>query len=149
VTRSARSAPSAAWVRTFARMCPSGTLLPSRSATEQNWQPRPQPRVISTAPIVERCRSRGMLSSRGLRPSALRGSDSPRRAASKSGTTISSASPSMMQSINHSSCRPFFSICQEPGPPTMIFRCDLCLRSRGCRIKRRNFSALIGSTSAP
>ena len=47
-------------MRTLAMICSRGKLFPARKATEQNWQPRPHPRVISTAPNVERCRSGGL-----------------------------------------------------------------------------------------
>ena len=75
-------------------------LLPRRSATEQKSQPRPQPRVISTTPSVDRWRIRGIRSSAGLCPETLRGSGSPRTVASNRDSATSSASPSTRQSIS-------------------------------------------------
>src|SRR5438270_94655 len=46
-------------------MCSSGNERPTFVAGEQNWQPRPQPRVISTTPNVERWRTTGISSTVG------------------------------------------------------------------------------------
>src|ERR687883_195941 len=58
-------APSRAFTSAEARMCESGNERPTFVAGEQNWQPRPQPRVISTTPKVERCRTTGISSTLG------------------------------------------------------------------------------------
>lgn len=90
--------PPLPWTRTLCRIWSSGMLLPLRKATEQNWQPRPQPRVISTVPNVERWWMRGTFSSLGLLPSTLRGGVFPLTAASNSDRATSSASPCTTQS---------------------------------------------------
>jgi hypothetical protein len=43
-------------------MCSSGNDRPTLVAGEQNWQPLPHPRVISTTPNVDRCRTTGISS---------------------------------------------------------------------------------------
>jgi hypothetical protein len=45
-------APSRAFTSALAMMCSSGKERPTFVAGEQNWQPRPQPRVISQTPTM-------------------------------------------------------------------------------------------------
>src|SRR5438874_12846890 len=58
-------APSSAFTRAFAMMCSSGKLRPTLVAGEQNWHPRPHPRVISSTPKVDRCLTIGISSTDG------------------------------------------------------------------------------------
>ena len=96
--------PFSAFSLTSFMMCSKGNEWRLRIMGEQNLQPRPQPRVISTVPKIEGFTMGRISFGLGGSVSTTLGSSSPLSALRKISMAVFSPSPMTMQSIPYFFC---------------------------------------------